>query len=485
VNKFDNKFYITTAIDYINGKPHIGHSYEKVAADVLARFHRAKGDDTRFLTGTDEHGAKIAKYAEESELPIEEFAAKAADGFKIAWDGLNVSYDRFIRTTDADHIKVVEELIAKIKDNGFLYEDDYEGLYCVGHEAFLTEKDLADGMCPDHLSKPELIKEKNWFFKVSAFTETIKEKIESGEFAIFPEHSKKEILAMLDDGFKDIAATRPNVKWGIPVPWDAEQTIYVWVDALMNYVTGARTTDESGAAKDYWPADVHIIGPDIAKFHCIIWPALLLAAGLPMPNSVAVHGFLTLNNKKISKTTGNIIDPQAWIEKYGSDAVRYFLLREVPFDSHGDVSEVKLRARYEGDLANGLGNLVSRVTTLVEKYLDGVIPPGTVPSQGRVIEYPEELINNYKFHEALALIWQEVSRANKIVDETKLWELGKTDLDEFARVAKEILIIIEDVAEQLLPFIPTSAQKILDAVRKEKITKVEPLFPRITEDESN
>ncbi len=471
----NNKFYITTAIDYINGKPHIGHSYEKVAADVLARFHRAKSDDTRFLTGTDEHGAKVAEYALSSELSIGEFADQTAAGFKLAWDNLNISYDRFIRTTDADHVKVVEEFITKVKDNGFLYEADYEGLYCVGHEAFITEKDLVDGLCPDHKTKPELIKEKNWFFKVSEFTNTIKQKIDSDEFVIAPEHSKKEILAMLDEGFRDIAVTRPNVKWGIPVPWDKEQTIYVWVDALINYYSGA---------DGYWPADAHVVGPDIAKFHCIIWPALLLAADLPMPKSVRIHGFLTLNNQKISKTTGNIIDPNEWVEKYGADAVRYFLLREVPFDSHGDVSEEKLRARYDGDLANGLGNLVSRITTLVEKFLDGKIPRGTVPDQPFIPENVVELIEGYKFHEALAEIWKEVSRANKIVDETKLWELGKTDLEEFARVAKEVLVIIETVAHQLLPFIPESAQKILDAVTAEKIVKAEPLFPRITEEAS-
>ncbi len=466
----NNKFYITTAIDYINGKPHIGHSYEKVAADVLARFHRARGDKTWFLTGTDEHGAKIAKFAEDSGLPIEKFADEAAAGFKLAWDNLNLQYDRFIRTTDEDHTKTVEELVTKIKDNGFLYEGDYEGFYCEGHEAFITEKDLVDGLCPEHKTKPELIKEKNWFFKVSAFTDQIKQKIESGEFKIYPEHSRNEVLSWLNEGFKDIAATRPNVKWGIPVPWDKEQTIYVWVDALINYYTGG---------KEYWPADVHVIGPDIAKFHCIIWPALLLAAGLETPKGVAIHGFLTLNNQKISKSTGNIIDPNEWVAKYGADAVRYFLLREVPFDSHGDVSEEKLRARYQGDLGNGLGNLVSRVTTLVEKYLDGVVPRGTVPEQEYIPTKIDELISGYKFHEALAEIWQEVARANKIVDETKLWELGKTDLDEFAKVSKEVLVIIETVARQLLPFIPESAQKILDAVTAEKITKAEPLFPRI------
>ncbi len=471
-NILEDKFYITTAIDYINGKPHIGHSYEKIAADILARFYRTKlgKENVRFVTGTDEHGAKIAEYAEKSGLPIEQFADTTSAGFKLAWDSLNVSYDRFIRTTDSDHVKVVEDVITKVKDNGFLYEADYEGLYCVGHEAFITEKDLVDGLCPDHKTKPEIIKEKNWFFKVSSFTPKIKQKIESGEFKIYPEHARKEILSMLDEGFRDIAVTRPNVKWGIPVPWDKEQTIYVWVDALINYYSGA---------DGFWPASVHMIGPDIAKFHCIIWPALLLAADIEMPKSVAVHGFLTLNNQKLSKTTGNIVDPNEWVEKYGADAVRYFLMREVPFDSHGDVSEEKLRARYDGDLANGLGNLVSRVTTLVEKYLDGVIPRGTVPDQTVIPNAVDNFIVEYKFHEALAEIWKEVSRANKIVDETKLWELGKTDLEEFARVAKEVLVIIESVATQLLPFIPKSAQTILTVVTAEKITKAEPLFPRI------
>ncbi len=476
--EIEKKYYITTAIDYINGKPHIGHSYEKVAADCLARHYRRKfgTDNVLFVTGTDEHGAKIAEYAIESQLSLQEFADQTSALFKVAWDNLNVSYNRFIRTTDSDHVKVVEDIVTKIKDNGYLYEGDYEGLYCVGHEAFLTEKDLVDGLCPDHKKAPQLIKEKNWFFKVSEFTQVIKAKIESGEFVVHPVAAKKEILSMLDEGFNDIAVTRPNVKWGIPVPWDNNQTIYVWVDALINYYTAALS-----AGNEFWPADAHLIGPDIAKFHCIIWPALLLAADLPIPKSVAVHGFLTLNNSKLSKTTGNIVDPNEWVEKYGVDAVRYFLLREVPFDSHGDVSEEKLRARYEGDLANGLGNLVSRVTTLVEKYLGGVIPQGTLPDH----EVPENnndidaLIEGYRFHEALAEIWKEVARANKIVDETKLWELGKTDLDEFARVAKEVLVIIEEVAEQLLPFIPTSAQKILDSLRVEKITKGEPLFPRV------
>lgn len=465
-----NKFYITTAIDYINGKPHIGHSYEKVAADVLARFHRAKGDRVRFLTGTDEHGAKIEQYAKENNTTPEEFADAAAAGFKLAWDNLDISYDRFIRTIDEDHIKIVEELVTKIKDNGFLYEADYEGLYCVGHEAFITEKDLVDGLCPEHKKAPEVIKEKNWFFKVSEFTDQIKQKIESNELEIYPAHSRKEILSMLEEGFNDIAATRPNVKWGIAVPWDKEQTIYVWVDALINYYSGA---------DGFWPADVHVIGPDIAKFHCIIWPALLLAAGLELPKKIAVHGFLTLNHEKISKSTGNIIDPNDWVAKYGADAVRYFLLREVPFDSHGDISEEKLRARYEGDLANGLGNLLSRVTNLIEKNLDGKVDRSLAEDHQTETLQSADDYERFAFHDALSKIWQDVALANKIVDEYKLWELAKTDIGEFEKHCATVLKLLERIAWHVLPVMPRTSQKILDAIGAEKITKAEPLFPRI------
>jgi len=468
----ENKtFYITTAIDYINGKPHIGHSYEKIAADVIARFYRTKGFRTRLLTGTDEHGAKIEQFAQNSGLPIQQFADETSADFKLAWDNIGISYDRFIRTTDDDHVKTVEDIVTRIKDNGFLYEADYEGLYCVGHEAFITEKELNEqGLCPEHLKAPELIKEKNWFFKVTSFTDTIKQKIKEDQFVIYPEHARKEILSMLEAGFKDIAITRPNVSWGIQVPWEKEQTIYVWVDALINYVTGAKTPD-----KDYWPADVHVIGPDIAKFHCIIWPALLLAADLPMPKSVIVHGFLTLNGQKISKSTGNIIDPNDWVAKYGTDAVRYFLMREMPFDAHGDVSEEKLKLRYEGDLANGLGNLLSRITTLIEK--NNIEPTW----EKGLLNHDEvdALIKEYKFHEALAKIWEWVADANKLVDEHKLWELGKTNSKKFIAICGEILALLETIANQLVPFMPTTAEKILSSISAKTIIKAEPLFPRI------
>lgn len=474
------KFYITTAIDYINGKPHIGHSYEKVASDVLARFYASKigRDNVYFLTGTDEHGAKIAEFAKDSGLAIEEFANQTAATFSFAWDALQVNFDRFVRTTDADHIQTVEEIITKMKDNGYLYEADYEGLYCVGHEAFITEKDLVNGLCPDHQTKPELIKEKNWFFKVSSLSGQIKEKIHSGEFKIWPVASKNEVLNFLED-FKDIAVTRPNVKWGIPVPWDKEQTIYVWVDALINYVSGAGYTSNKELFKKNWPADWHVIGRDITKFHCIIWPAILLAAGIEIPKGVMIHGYLTLNGKKISKSLGNIVDPNEWVQKYGSDAVRYFLLREVAWGEDGDVSEEKLKARYDGELANGLGNLVSRVTTLWENNISETIKIEEIDPNNPEHKEIEKLIENFRFHEALAKIWEWVTWGNKAVDENKLWELAKTDPEKFKEITIGLLSAIKTIALVLEPFIPETSKKILDHLSKEKITKIDQLFPRI------
>lgn len=466
-----NKFYITTAIDYINGKPHIGHSLEKIAADVLARYYAQKigHDKVRFVTGTDEHGAKIAQYADKENLAPQAYADRNAAYFSFAWDQLNVQYDRFIRTTDPDHEQTVKDLVVKMRDNGYLYEGEYEGLYCVGHEAFLTEKDLVNGVCPDHQKAPELVKEKNWFLKIESFAPKIKQAIEADELKVWPDARKKEVLSLLEQGFNDIAISRPNVKWGIPLPWDESQTIYVWVDALINYYS---------AAGKFWPADVHIIGKDILKFHAVIWPAMLLAADLPLPKAVVTHGYLTVENQKISKSIGNVIDPNDWVAKYGEDAVRYFLLREVPFADDGDVSEEKLRARYEGDLANGLGNLVSRITNLVEKNLDGVFPKTTKGFTAPSDEI-SPLIEQYKFHEALAMIWQYVAWANKTVDENKLWELAKTDLPKFAEVSKQVIDVVKIIAESLAPFMPETSQKILVAVTADKIAKAEPLFPKV------
>ncbi len=472
----DDKFYITTAIDYINAKPHIGHAYEKVAADVLARFYAEKigKDKVRFLTGTDEHGAKISKAAEAAGEPIEDFARETAAKFSFAWDQLNINPDRFIRTTDPDHVQVVEELLLKIKDNGYVYEGEYEGYYCTACETFYTETDVPDHVCPIHKTPLELLKEKNWFLKISEFTDTIRTKIESDELKIWPIERKNEILSLLKQGFNDIAISRPNVKWGIPLPWDTEQTVYVWVDALINYISGGKTE-----SRDWWPADLHIVGKDISKFHCIIWPAILLAAGLELPKSVVVHGYLTVGGEKMSKTVGNVIDPNDWVAKYGADAVRYLLMREVAFGQDGDVSEEKLKTRYEGDLANGLGNLVSRVTTLVEKFLDGKIQFADKAPYD--LSEVDRLLEKYSFHQALQEIWNAVKNANESVDYNKLWELGKSDLEKFTIISGELLAAIKDIAEKLSPFMPEASKKILTVVNAEKITKAEPLFPRIGE----
>ena len=469
-----DKFFITTAIDYINAKPHIGHAYEKVATDVLARFYRGQGIPTRFLTGTDEHGAKIAKAAEAAGKPVEEFARETAAQFSFAWDQLNVLPDRFIRTTDADHIAVVQKIVQKIKDNGYAYEGEYKGWYCTSCENFYTETDAPDHNCPVHKIPLEQITEKNWFLKISEFTSIIRQKIESDELKIWPLSAKNEILAWLDKGFKDIAISRPNVQWGIPLPWDESQTIYVWVDALINYVTGAKTEE-----KDWWPASIHIIGKDISKFHCIIWPAILLAAGLELPQQVVVHGYLTVGGEKMSKTVGNVIGPEIWAAKYGADPVRYLLLREVAFGEDGDISEDKLKTRYENELANGLGNLVSRITTLVEKNLGGVFPEKTAGGFPFRTEEVDAFIEQFRFHDALAKIFEWVIWCNKTVDEKKLWDLAKTDLLDFASTAKSVIATLEVIALKLQPFLPESSKKILDAVTGEKICKAEPLFPRI------
>lgn len=475
------KFYITTTIYYVNDKPHIGHALTNIAADVIARFYRGRGIDTFLLTGTDEHGAKIAQAAETAGKTPQEFADEVAAQFSLTWDNLGIAPNYFIRTTEPKHIHAVEVFLAKLKDSGEIYEGEYEGLYCVGHEAFIKESDLVDGLCPDHKTAPQTLKEKNWFFKLSKYGPQLARRIESGELEVGPEIRKNEVLSFINQGLEDIAISRPNVKWGIPLPWDKGQTVYVWVDALINYITGAGYASNPEDYKKWWPADLHLIGKDIIKFHCIIWPALLLAVDEPLPKKVFAHGFFTVAGQKMSKTIGNVIDPNDWAQKYGADAVRYFLLREVPFGQDGDVSEDKLKVRYESDLANGLGNLVSRTTTLVEKFLDGVIPADTQELELNNYPLPEinQLITEFKFHEALARTWEVVAWANKLVDENKLWELGKTDPGKFASYAKELIHTIQQISQTLKPFMPETSQKILDHLSQDKITKAQPLFPKV------
>lgn len=471
------KFYITTPIYYVNDKPHIGHAYTTIAADVVARLHRLLGDDVFFLTGTDEHGAKIAQAAEKQGLSPKEFVDENSAKFSFAWDQIGIAPDKFIRTTDEEHEVAVGKFLEKLKSSGKLYEGEYEGLYCVGHEAFIKETELVNGLCPEHKTKPEHLKEKNWFFKLSEYQKILEDRISNDDFVIRPETRKNEILSFIRSGLEDIAISRPNVKWGIPLPWDPDQTVYVWVEALFNYCSAIGYGADEENFKKYWPADAHLMAKDIIKFHCVIWPALLLAIGEEIPKKIFAHGFFTVDGQKMSKTIGNVIDPNDWVEKYGADAVRYFLLREVPFGQDGDVSEEKLIGRFNGDLANGLGNLFSRVMNMIEKYLDGDI--------GEFIKSPKDLtaasdaFYNFDFSEGLAAIWKEIAWANQLIDKSKPWELVKTEPEKVKELLLNLSALLYDIALKLSPVMPETAQKIKSVLESGEIKKPEPLFQKI------
>jgi methionyl-tRNA synthetase len=471
------KFYITTPIYYVNDKPHIGSAYTTIAADVLARLHRQLGEDVFFQAGTDEHGAKIAAAAEKAGKSPQEFADEISAKFSFAWDQLGIAPDKFIRTTSQEHKTAVKIFLTKLKESGKIYEGEYEGLYCTGHEAFIKESDLVNGVCPDHKTKPELIKEKNWFFKLSEYGDILKEKIYSEELRVRPESRKNEVLSFITQGLEDIAISRPNVKWGIPLPWDANQTVYVWVEALFNYCSVIGYGLDDGQFAKYWPADLQLIGKDIIKFHCIIWPALLLAIGESIPQTIFAHGFFTINGEKMSKSLGNSIDPNDWVAKYGSDAVRYFLLREVPFGQDGDVSEEKLVARYNGDLANGLGNLFSRTTNMIEKYLDGDIP--------EFVKSPKDLsdaweaFSSLQFSEGLIRIWEEIAWANQLIDRAKPWELVKTEPEKVRELLLNLAALLYDIGQKLSPVMPETADKIRKILESGDIKKPEPLFAKV------
>lgn len=493
-----NKFYITTSIMYANANPHIGFAFELMLADVLARYHRLLGEDTYFLTGTDEHGTTVVKAAEKNyKLPkefVDEVTAKVQELAKI----LNISNDDFIGTSDqVRHWPAARKFWNLIKDD--LYKKNYEGLYCVGHEAFMKKSDLVDGVCPLHKTEPEKTKEENWFFKLTKYKKEIKKKIENGEMKIIPETRKQEILNLIDDA-EDVSFSRPSkdLKWGIPVPGDETQTMYVWADALTNYISALGYADENPKFEKFWPADVHLVGKDILRFHAMIWPAMLLSAGLPLPKAIYVHGFITVDGEKMSKTIGNVVDPFEAVKKYGAEVVRYFLLREIPSGDDGDFSYKKLKERYNGDLANGLGNLVQRILTLIENNLDNELIYKTEFIQEDVkkfvIEVKEkykENIENFALHEALGNIWEIISFADKYLDDRKPWAAIKHDEKEFLEIMTNLVFMSYTIWAFLLEsFMPETAKKIRDSFgAEEKIIQIEnykfivkksgPLFPRI------
>ncbi|AKM82051.1 TPA: methionine--tRNA ligase [Candidatus Berkelbacteria bacterium] len=458
------RFFITTAIDYVSAAPHIGHAYEKLAADVLARYWRNRGAEVFFLTGTDEHGMKVAQAAKKMSVSPKKYADEIALKYQAAWSYLNIKYDNFVRTTDPSHEKFVQEFLQKLYDNGEIYQGNYEGLYCVGCEEYKVQEDLEPGdMCPLHKKKCESISENIYFFKLSKYQNQLMEAIQSGQLVIEPESRKNEIFKFLaKEPLRDLAISRSKVDWGIQVPWDKTQTIYVWVDALLNYITGSR---------GLWPPTLQLIGKDIFRFHAIIWPAMLLAGGYELPEKLFIHGFLTVNGQKISKTIGNVIDPIEIAKVYGVDPLRYYMFREIPFGGDGDFSIDRFEKRYQSDLANDLGNLFQRVLVMQQKY--GIewkyaVPEKTFPEINRAIE-------DLKFNEALNLIWKMITEANQEIDMERPWELAKTNPTKLAELLKGLLVNLSEVANLLEPFMPDTSRKMTEQL---STGHFEPLFPR-------
>jgi methionyl-tRNA synthetase len=460
------KFYITTAIDYINARPHLGHALEKVGADVCARFRRLSGDDVFFLTGTDEHSLNVQRQAEKEGMTPAEYCQRMIPSFTEAWAKLGITFDGFIRTTDPRHEASIQSLFCQIHEAGYLYEGDYEGLYCASCENYYTEKDAPDGACPTHRRALERVKERNLFFKLTAFQERLQGMIENGEFRVEPVTRRNEVLSLLREGLQDISFTRTNVKWGVPCPIKAGQTIWIWFDALANYITGIGYGYDEALFRRYWPADVHIIGKDITRFHCLIWPAMLLAAGLPTPRMVFAHGFLTVEGEKMSKTRGNMIEPGHVLEKYSAEVLRYYLMREVPFNGDGDFSWGRLEQRYNADLANDLGNLANRTLAMIQKYRQGIVPK---PTDADLRGDAEKALTQYRqrmehldFSNGLEALWAFVSRANQYVEESAPWKLAK-DPAQATRLDTVLYSLAESVrliAVAITPVMPTIAAQM-------------------------
>ncbi len=477
----DKKFYITTPIFYPNAKLHLGHAYTTTLSDVLVRYHRLIGEETYFLTGSDENTQKMVDAARKTEKEPLVFLDEIVGNFSSLYKTLDISYDQFIRTTDQKaHWPGAQKLWELLVEADDIYKKEYEGLYCVGHEAFITEKDLVDGKCPDHGTVPEFLKEENYFFKLSKYTQPIKEKILSGELRIVPETRKNEILSLLDEGLQDVSFSRPRkADWpqglGIPVPDDDTQVMYVWCDALSNYITALGYGSNDSLYKKFWEENeqrMHVIGKDILRFHAAIWPGMLLSAGLPLPKTLLVHGFITSGGKKMSKSLGNIIDPEELLAEYGTDAVRYFLARHIsPFED-GDITREAFKDAYNADLANGLGNLVARVMKLAETHLE----KGTRPeAEGFPQEYTDAL-DNFEPNKALEVVWERIKLLDQQITDTAPFKVIKTNVEEGKELILALTQELYGIGRMLNPFMPMTNKIIKEAIINNK--KPDNLFAR-------
>ena len=466
-------FYVTSPIFYPNAAPHLGHAYTTLLCDILARYHRLSGFETYFLTGTDEHTEKVVKAALSVGQKPPAYLEEVVTRFKELYVHLDISYDQFIRTSDQTvHWPGVIEMWERLARAGDIYKSTYTGLYCAGCEAFLTEKDLVDGKCPDHGIEPEQLKEENYFFRLSKYTQAIKEKIVSDELRIVPGTRKNEILSLLNEGLQDVSFSRPKEKmtWGIPVPGDETQTMYIWMDALTNYIT-ALGFGRGEERMYFWPG-MHVLGKDILRFHAAFWPAMLLSAGLPLPKALLVHGFITSGGKKMSKTLGNVIDPEELLAEYGTDAVRYFLARHIsPFED-GDITREGFKAAYNADLANGLGNLAARIMQLAQTHLSEPVKVQWKP-------FPKEFadaMEKFEINKAAEYVWSRIQALDQRITAEAPFKVIKTDP---ARGTELIINLVHELAAidlMLEPILPQTSKKIIDAIMANK--KPENLFLR-------
>jgi methionyl-tRNA synthetase len=494
-------YYVTTPIYYVNGEPHLGHAYSNMAADILARHMRQRGEDVFFLTGTDEFGEPVAQQAEREGVTPRELGDRLAPRFQEMAKKVNASNDFFIRTTDEGHMKRVQEVVQRVYDNGHVYEGVYEGWYCPRCADFKTESELGEGnTCPIHGIELTREREENWFFRLSAFQEPLERLYEERPDFVAPDFRRNEALAFIRQGLQDVSLSRPNLKWGVPVPWDPGQVIYVWFDALLNYYTAlgyAREGDDLTGR--YWPA-FHVLAKDILKFHAVYWPAFLMAAGIEVPRGMFIHGYLLMGEQKMSKSLGNVLDPFEVIDRFGADALRFYCFREVSFGQDGKISPAGFEQRYETELANDYGNLASRTLAMIERYRAGTIPeaevdPALAADFDGAPDRVRELLDEAQISQALDEIWKLVRRLNRYVEEGRPWDLAKDEAssDRLDLVLYNLAEGLRVVTLLLLPYVPETSERLLGALGEEgreiaelgsrgggaATEKLPPLFPKL------